>query len=357
MSDTRRRPEQPSGQEQLPMQMLQAGPMVSSEDRGAMVASAVTKAQGQILLAKQFPRDEDDCFQRLIKACKRPSFAANAIYSFPRGGKSVEGPSVKLAREAARVWGNIEYGFEVVRDDQESMTIQGSAWDIQTGARVFAEDSFRKRIQRKQKDGSTIWLKPDERDMRELMNRRAAILIRNCILQLLPSDLIDDAQAQVRETESAGVQVDPAKAKKDVIKAFGDLGIRAADLVDYVGKPIEQFLPDDIVDLRKVFASVRDGQATWASYLDQAREGRGETPRVAQTVRTLKDVAKGAADAYGASSAPEKAATEPAGQLHSKVVAASGVLSPDEIETFRRIPIDDQPAALDRLLDTGEMPS
>ncbi len=48
------------------------------------------------------------------------------------------------------------------------------------------DDTFRKKIQRK-RDGQTVWVTPDERDLRELTNKRGAILERNCLLKLQPS--------------------------------------------------------------------------------------------------------------------------------------------------------------------------
>src|SRR5205085_986190 len=135
-------------------------------------------------------RNELMAFQQLAVACKRLSFAEQSSYAFPRGGQTVSGPSVHLARAAARVWKNLQYGVRITRDDDDSRQIQAFAWDLETNVKVTGEDDFKKLVYRK-KDG---WVKPDERDLRELTNRRGAILVRNCILQILPKDLIEDAR-------------------------------------------------------------------------------------------------------------------------------------------------------------------
>src|SRR5215207_7367078 len=73
----------------------------------AAAAEKQFEIQSAIVLAKRFPRNEDQSFQKLMKACGRTTFAEEAEYSFPRGGSMVKGPSVFLAREAARVRTNI----------------------------------------------------------------------------------------------------------------------------------------------------------------------------------------------------------------------------------------------------------
>lgn len=229
-------------------------------------ADAQFEIQSAIVLARRFPRNEDSAFAQLMKSCDRSSFAETAEYSFPRGGKPVTGASVNLAREAARVWGNIRYGLNILRDDEDSRQIEGWAWDLETNTKVTAQDDFRKLIQRKQKGGKTEWVRPDERDLRELTNRRGAILVRNCILQLLPSDLIEDARGKASETLKAGAKRDPEAARKKVILAFAELNVTPEMLEGLLHHPLAQCSPEEIANLRKIYQSIRDGNSTWEEY-------------------------------------------------------------------------------------------
>lgn len=238
----------------------------------AAAAQKQADIQSAIVVAKRFPRDEDAAFEKLMKACKRPSFAEDAEYVFPRGVQSVRGPSVNLAREAARVWGNIQYGLTITRDDPGSRQIQGWAWDVETNTRITAEDDFRKLIYRK-KDG---WVEPDERDLRELTNRRGAILIRNCILQLLPKDLIEDAVARTHETLKSKAAEDPEGSRKKIIESFSSIGVSAEMLKTYLGHPIAQSSPTEIANLRPIFQSIRDGNSTWKQYVEPSPEEQSE---------------------------------------------------------------------------------
>lgn len=217
--------------------------------------------QSAIVIAKRFPRNEDTAFEKLMKAAKRTSFAEDAAYAFPRGGTTVEGPSVNLAREAARIWGNVRYGLEVIRDDEESRQIRGWAWDMETNTKVTAEDDFKKLVQRK-----SGWIKPDERDLRELTNRRGAILVRNCLLQILPKDLVEDAMFRCKETLKKGAEQDPETARKRLILAFSELNVSPEMLESKLGHSLSRCSPAELADLRKVYKSIADGNSTWAEY-------------------------------------------------------------------------------------------
>lgn len=242
----------------------------------AMAATVQAEVQAAVILAKKFPRNEDEAYSKLMKACKRTSFADDAAYSFPRGGTSVSGPSINLARESARVWGNIESGTLITHDDEDTRTIRTWAWDKETNVRVFAEDTFKKLIFRK-KDG---WITPDERDLRELTNRRAAILKRNCLLELIPKDFIEDAMRACKATLESETEQDPDGARKRLIVAFAELNITPDMLEKKLGHPLAQSSPTEVAELRKIYTSIRDGNSTWAEYAGEGSEkpkGKEET--------------------------------------------------------------------------------
>lgn len=237
-------------------------------------AAAQHEIQSAIVIAKRFPRDEDGSYARIIKACKRISFAGDCTYSFPRGGTNVSGPSIYLAREFARVWGNIRHGCDIVHDDDNSRTIRAWAWDLETNVRVHADDTFQKSIFRKRVNATDevvrtvaggAWIRPDERDLRELTNRRAALAKRNCLLELLPSDMVEDAIREAGATIEKGVKEDPDGARKAIVKGFTGIGVSPEQIAQYLGHPIAQSSPAEIAELRKTWKAISDGQTTWAA--------------------------------------------------------------------------------------------
>lgn len=279
--------------------------------------------QSAIVIARRFPRNEDEAFAKLMKACSRTTFAEDASYNFPRGGQNVDGPSVNLAREAARVWGNIRYGVDVIRDDEGSRQIRGWAWDLETNVKVTAEDDFQKLVYRK-KGG---WVRPDERDLRELTNRRGAILVRNCILQLLPKDLIEDARTTCGETLKSEAKKNPDSARKRIITAFQQINVSPLMLEQHLGHALSACSPDEITRLREIFVSIRDGNSTWAEYVEP-KAATGEAGGVSK----LDDFAGGAAASSAEAQTPAPTlAPEPVQQ------ATDGpqLLHPDKVSTLR----------------------
>jgi hypothetical protein len=241
----------------------------------ALSATARAEVEGSIIIAKKFPRNENDFLDRLLRSCERFSFAEKAYYSFPRGGITVEGASAPFAREAARIWGNIEYGLLIVKDITDTRTIRAWAWDKESNGRVFAEDTFKKLIYRK-KEG---WVMPDERDLRELTNRRGAILIRNCILSLIPRDMIEDAQIHCKEVLKKSAKQDP-KIKEAIINSFAKIGVKVKDLEGYLEHPLSQCTEDELVDLRGIWQSISDGNSKWSEYVTKEESKEPEKGQI-----------------------------------------------------------------------------
>ena len=231
--------------------------------------------QSAIIVARKFPRNEQAAYQKIMHACQRTNFAEDAMYSFPRfdsdEGKNVDitGPSVKLAREAARVWGNMRWGLVVIADGEDIRTIEGWGYDLETNTRVSGQDTFTK-VGYTRRDG----YKPlNERGLREATARRGAFLVRNALLQLIPSDFIDDAMAEVEKTLSTEAKKDPDAEKKKIIGAFDAIGVPVAELETYLKHGLASASPAEIKKLRGIYKSIEDGNSTWAEYI-----GKPEAP-------------------------------------------------------------------------------
>jgi hypothetical protein len=223
--------------------------------------------QAVVVAAHRFPRDEEQVGLRLHAACDRLSFAQEAEWSFPRGGETVRGPSIYFAREALRIWGNTRSGIAVVRDDKTSRKIRAWVLDLENNNYISREAEFAKLIQRKRQGGQSQWVTPDERDLRELTNRLGSIELRNAILSILPSYLVDESiercQATVRKSASDNVE----GARERILRSFAKINISRADLEIYLGHPWEATSAEELAELRGVGKSIIDGNSTWAEYI------------------------------------------------------------------------------------------
>lgn len=237
----------------------------------ATVTREQTEIQSQIIVAKRFPRNEIQCFQAATKAFERPSLAESACYRFPRGGSQIEGPSVDLAREVARLWKNIRYGLRIVEMTRDPLQecdvckIKGFAHDMEANNSVEVEDTFKVLIQRKNKQtGKTEWVKPDERDFRELVNRRGAICVRNALLQILPPDVVNEVIKIAKDTLRKAAAGELEQNREDAIRrlaiGFDRLGVTVQMLEDKLGHSLSSTTAEELAEMRQVWKSISDGQ-------------------------------------------------------------------------------------------------
>lgn len=249
------------------MELLQA-----DAGSAALAIRSQREIEAALTVAAARPRDEVRAVVRIHVAMRRPGMAADAIYSFPRGRTNVTGPSVALARVLAQAWGNLRYGVDELPAANGLVHLKGWAWDLETNTRVEAEDRFERLIPkstgRMDATGKKItdWVAPDERDLRELKNRRGAFLIRNCLLQLIPADIVEDALAVARHTSeqaaSGDLKARPDDAIRAIVTAFAEFGVGLDAIERRLGHPAREITPEELVDLRRVYRSIRDGQMT-----------------------------------------------------------------------------------------------
>lgn len=293
----------------------------------ALSAAAAREIETALILAAKRPRDEAAAVLKIEKACARPSLAGSAIYSFPRGGSRVTGPSVVLARELARCWGNLRWGCDVLPSDPDVIHIRAWAWDLEGNAKVTAEDRFKALIQRKTRrtdaDGKRIteWVEPDERDLRELINRRAAFGIRNCLLQMLPADVVDLALARCGETSAKAAKGELTQSREDVLRnllrAFDNFGVTRAMIEKRLGHGLDEITPEELADLRADYKSIADGNSKPAEHFESATATADTTPTGASVAAQRAQAALDEAAKAGGSSddEPEDADFTPTGEM------------------------------------------
>lgn len=240
---------------------------IAETNQARAVAEARAEMEGAVLMARRFPRDMTQVWQRMEQTCRRKTFAENAQYSFPRGGKKIEGPSVKLSRALVTLYGNIHSGSRVIRDEPDKVVIQGYAWDLESGARSTVEDVVNKSIYRKpnpQKGFAGGWITPDERDLRELVSKRSAIAERNCQLKVMPFDLIEDSIGLCKQTLRENIK-DPKGEQKKLIIELSKFNITVEMVQRYFGHK-EDWSADEIVELRGILNGIADGEAKRDDY-------------------------------------------------------------------------------------------
>jgi hypothetical protein len=236
-----------------------------------VVTRAQKEIEGSIVLAKKFPRDEQQGYARIISACKRTGMAEKAVYAYKRGGEMVEGPSIRLAEVAARAWGNLDFGLrELERDSQKSL-VEAYCWDLETNVKRRLE--FEVQLARHTKKG-VVWLESD-RDIYEHIANFGARRMRQCILAVIPDDVISDAMTQCKETIAKGYKGDTKKdAIKKMVVAFDEIGITADQIRKYLGiSDINGAHENQLVKLRQIYASLKDGVSSPGEWFEMPSAG------------------------------------------------------------------------------------
>ena len=216
---------------------------------------AVAEVQSAIVVAQNCPRDLARVEAEVRAACAVPFIADRAFYSVPNRGD--QKPSVHLARELARIYGNIDYGVRELRRDDEvgESEVEAFAWEQERNVRVrrsFQVPHARMKAGARQK---LI-------DLGDIYNNNQNIgarAVRECILAALPDSLVALAVDLCRETLKKGDGETPlADQIGKMIDMFRlGLQISEAQLEKRIGRPRANWTPDDMAKLRVDWRSIK----------------------------------------------------------------------------------------------------
>lgn len=238
-------------------------PQLSSGASGTEQARAIAETQAAMVVARMNPRDERIAMDRVLTACARVSLAERAVYSYPRGGQEITGPSIRLAEAIAQNWGNLQWGLRELSRDRDQSTVQAFAWDLETNTK--REITFTVALKRDTKRGS--YALTDSRDIYELVANQGARRMRACLLSLIPGDVIDSAIRQCQVTLECEINNTPDVLKR-TLDAFAQFGVTKAMIEKRFGRHFESLGAGQIVLLRNIYASLRDGFGVVADYFE-----------------------------------------------------------------------------------------
>ena len=221
---------------------------------------AIAQVQAAAVMARQFPRSTQAAISEMRDACGRTELAKRAFFKFPRGGESVTGASVYLARELARIWGNIDYGLnELRRDDTHGQSeMQAYAWDLQTNAR--STRTFVIEHARDTKQGRKQLT--DLRDISDNNNNFGARAVREMIFATLPQWFTDMAQEVCRETLKNGGGVPLPTRVANALAAYKRARITPSQLATRVGTEPDAWTHEDVTDLEILYRSLQNREIT-----------------------------------------------------------------------------------------------
>lgn len=254
--------------------MQQNGELASRNTQTEMMISRqAQEVQAAMVIAKRFPRDEVESFNRIIRSCQRKSLAENATYEYPRGTTKVSGPSIRLAEAIAQNWGNIDFGITELEQKNGESQVMAYAWDLETNARqvkIFSVPHIRST-----KKGNIPLTDP--RDIYEMVANQGARRLRSCILGIIPGDVVEAAVNQCEKTLINGEKKPVIDLVREMAAIFKDeFGVPLEAIEKYIGCKSEAFSMKDLVKLRRVYSSLHDGMAKREDFFELAPAEAGE---------------------------------------------------------------------------------
>lgn len=209
----------------------------------------------QISTAHKYPRSLTVVKRRMMDlATLDEETAESCFYKLNRQGKSIEGPSIRLAEIAASSFGNLRYGARVIANDGKQITAQGFCHDLESN--VMSTIEVKRRITGK--DGRTY-----SDDMQVVTgNAACAIAARNSIFKVVPFAFVKPIFLAAKKT-AVGDITTLAERRTKMLQKFAAFGVNEARVCASVGKVgVEEIGLTELETLIGVHNAIRDNEQT-----------------------------------------------------------------------------------------------
>lgn len=274
----------------------------------AVAAREQASIQARYIVAERRPRNEDQFRSDLLRACKRPTFAAKAEYAKPIGKekdpatgewieKKARGASIRFIETALQLYGNVFPEVVTVYESAQARICRVSVTDLEHNITYTTEVVIQKAVERKgKKNRRGDWEPPEGRTViserinsygeptylvvateDEVLVKQNALLskaLRTNAQRLLPYDIVEEAIRTAKATLADEHAKDPDAAKRRMLDAFSELGVQPVDIEAYLGHSLNKPLqPAEREELLAVFNGIKEGEITW----QQVMESRTQT--------------------------------------------------------------------------------
>lgn len=213
----------------------------------------------QIATAKQFPRNIHRVRDNIVAIASMDEETAKSCgYSLPRGGKSISGPSVHLARIVAQQYGNIRIDAKITDIDRTHVTGQATCIDLENNVGIRVE------IKRKITDKNGQRFNDDM--ITVTGNAASSIALRNAVFNVVPKPLVDAGYKSAQEKLIGDVSDENkliAKRKKTLDEFMKSYGVDEKAILKTLGlREVTQIKAEEIKILIGLWQAIKDGDTT-----------------------------------------------------------------------------------------------
>lgn len=226
-------------------------------DAGMAVRLARAEIDHQIATAHAFPRKLSLVMQNILSLVTiDQESATECIYSLPRGGKPIIGPSIRMAEIIASQWGNARVGNRVVdvNRTEKYVEAEGVFHDLQTNMATTS------RVRRRIVDSKGRLYNDDM--IIVTGNAAASIAKRNAILGGVPRAIWRKAYAHALQVVAGDIKTLSVR-REGALRAFATFGVKPEQVFEALGVAgIEDIGIDAIPVLIGMHSSLKNGEAT-----------------------------------------------------------------------------------------------
>lgn len=210
----------------------------------------------QIATAHRYPRSIER-FKRQVKnlACLDQATAESCFYSLPREGKTITGPSVRLAEIVSASYQNLRVAGRVISEDGQFITAQGVCHDLENNVAQSAE------VRRRITDRSGHKYSADM--IAVTANAAVSIAMRNAIFKVVPMATVADVMGDIKRVaggDERSLELNRTAALEYLKREYKVDAARACAALQKAG--IADITTEDLATLRGFVTAIKDGDAT-----------------------------------------------------------------------------------------------
>ena len=228
---------------------------ILNADSGTLALLNKSEIDMQIATAHKYPRSiKRFRDESLAMVTLNEAVAQECIYSLPRDGKTIEGPSARFAEVIASAWGNSRAGARVVSDQGDFVTAQGVFHDLERNVAITYE------VQRRIVDKSGRRFKTDM--IAVTANAACSIALRNSILKGVPKAFWADMYEAARQTAIGDVQT-LANRRARALAVLQKMGIKPEQVFAYFSIGGEEDITlEHLATLYGIATALKEGETT-----------------------------------------------------------------------------------------------
>jgi len=206
--------------------------------------------------------------------------AASCLYALPRGGKTIEGRSTRLAEIVASAFGNIRSASRIVEIGETHIVAEGVCHDLENNVAVSCQ--VRRRITTKA--GKRF----DDDMITVTCNAASSIAIRNAIFKIVPAALTQGVYEAAKKMATGGaLPLETRRAK--ALARFALMGVHEDRILAKLEKSsIADINQDDLAILVGIFNSIKSNEAAVDNVFPQGSPASDIQGRVAKAKKAAK---------------------------------------------------------------------